>query len=70
MNTENKRMADGKLNSSVSGQWQGVGRYSNSLRADGPGIESEWELDFPYLSRPAPRPTQAPMQGVPVRSWG
>jgi hypothetical protein len=29
MITENKRMADGKLNSSVSGRWQGVGRDSS-----------------------------------------
>jgi len=25
---------------------------------DGPGIESQWERDFPHLYRPALRPTQ------------
>ena len=32
---------------------------------DGPGIESRWERDFLYLSRPALRPTQPPAQWVP-----
>jgi hypothetical protein len=29
---------------------------------DGPGIESRWERDFQYLSRPALEPTQPPAQ--------
>ena len=29
---------------------------------DGPGIESQWERDFPHLSRPALRPTQPPVK--------
>jgi hypothetical protein len=29
---------------------------------DGPGIESRWGLDIPYLSRPALGPTQPPIQ--------
>ena len=29
---------------------------------DGPGIDSRWERDFPYLSRPALGPTQPPVQ--------
>jgi hypothetical protein len=32
---------------------------------EGPGIESRWGWDFPHLSRPAPRPSQPPLQWVP-----
>ena len=31
----------------------------------GPGIESWWWQDFPYLSRPALGPNQPPVQWVP-----
>jgi len=31
---------------------------------DGPGIESRWGWDFPYLSRPALGPSQPPVQWV------
>ena len=34
-------------------------------RLDGPGIESQWGRDFPCLSRPAPKPTQPPVQRLP-----
>jgi hypothetical protein len=37
---------------------------------DGPGIESLGGRDFPHLSRPAVRPTQPPVQGVPGLSRG
>ena len=40
-------------------------RYSDWLRADGPGIESRWWRDFPHLSRPALGSTQPPVQWVP-----
>ena len=31
---------------------------------NGPGFESLWEQDFPYTVRPAPRPTQLPVEWV------
>jgi hypothetical protein len=37
---------------------------------EGPGIESWWGQDFLHVSRPAPEPTQSPVQWVPGRSRG
>ena len=37
---------------------------------DGPRIESRCGRDFPHLSRPAPGPTQPPVQWVPRLSRG
>ena len=34
------------------------------------GIESQWERDFPHLSRPALGPTQPPIQEYRVISGG
>jgi len=51
----------------------GVGSVVGTATAygmDGPGIESRWGRDFLYLSRPALRPTQPPVQWVPHLSQG
>ena len=50
----------GGLGSSVS--------ILTGCRLDGPGIQSWWGRDFPYLSRLALEPTQLPVQWVPVLS--
>ena len=39
--------------------------FRRRLHVTGPGIESRWRRDFPYLSKPAQRPTQPPVQWVP-----
>jgi hypothetical protein len=75
MGIENKRMGDGKLNSSGSGQGQGAGRDSAVSIAthyglDRPGIESRWRRDIPHPSRPAMGPTQPPIRWVTGLSRG
>jgi hypothetical protein len=37
---------------------------------NGPGIAFRWRRDFPYLSRTLLKPTQLPVQWVPVLSRG
>jgi len=44
--------------------------FSTAYGLDGPGIESRWGRDFPYLSTPTLRPTQPPVQWVPGLSRG
>jgi hypothetical protein len=53
----------------LSGRGSSVG-ISTRYGLDGPGIESLWGRDFPYLSRPALGPTQPPVQWVPGLSRG
>ena len=48
----------------------GVVGLATAYGLDGPGIESRWGRDFLYLSIPALRPTQPPVQWVPRLSWG
>jgi hypothetical protein len=36
---------------------------------DGPGIESRWERDFPFLSKPTLGPTQPPVQWKTSLFW-
>jgi hypothetical protein len=48
----------------VEGPDNSVG-IANRYGLDGPGIEPRWERGFPHPSRPAPGPTQPPIQLVP-----
>ena len=43
---------------------------STGYGLDGPDIESRWGRDFPHLPRPAPGPTQPPVQWVQGLSPG
>ena len=52
--------------------WAGIAQYGIATRygLDGPGIESQWERDFPHPPRPALGSTQPPIQWVPGLSPG
>ena len=50
--------------------WDGSVGIATRYGLEGLGIESRWGRDFPHLSRPAPRPTQPPVQWVPGLSRG
>ena len=56
-------------NQSVSEPGSVVG-IATAYGLDGPGIGSRWGRDFPHLSRPSLRPTQPPVQWVPVFPGG
>jgi hypothetical protein len=43
----------------------GIVGITTAYGLDGPGIESRWGRDFPYLSRLALRITQPPVRWVP-----
>ena len=50
-------------------RWCYGGRHSSDViattyRVDGPELEPRWSRHFPHPFRPAPRPTQPPVQWV------
>ena len=53
----------------LSGPDSSVG-IASGYGLDRPGIESRWGRDFRHLSRPAPGPTQPPIQLLPGLSRG
>ena len=47
----------------IGGRGRAVG-IATRYKLEGPGNESRWKRDFPYLSRTAPRPTKTLVQTV------
>ena len=69
-NLQKKAKGHGRVYCVVVFFRQDVGRYSSVGVAtrhglDGPGIELQWERDFPHPSRPALGPTHPPIKWVP-----
>lgn len=60
------QMLEIKVDPNRCGGWDGTVSIATRYRLDSPGLEGQ---DFPYLSRPAPRPTEPPALRALVLAW-